>query len=414
MIMMETYRDSKDEPIIFLPCGHFYTITSFDGIAGMKDFFEFDTLEDWKIKKRFTQENSEPVLPRCPQCRAPFTTSARYNEIVKRAQLQNCIKQFTATSNERLHTLVSAVNIQEEELEASRSLFIPKGGEDVKFRQLNLRKVLKEIRNYNTQVLKEEQPYHRVYELTVSACRKHNINPEDYNSSTVQYRFGMEGAYQELRATLLQVCDMDIIAGQRLTISEIQAQLWKGILSLAGPALSKCNKLIETCKNRRSHIIEIQARIVKAKFQVLSLKHHEHAGKGIKPKTDADIVKEKQSITEDLQECLDMCELIPSCARLKSAVEKTIKSIQDPSYFAGVTDKEMKAIYEAMARELRGTGHWYTCPNGHPFTIGECGMAMQLGTCNECGAPIGGQNHQAVHGVRNDREIETRMANLNL
>jgi len=30
-----------------------------------------------------------------------------------------------------------------------------------------------------------------------------------------------------------------------------------------------------------------------------------------------------------------------------------------------------------MAREFIGTGHWYTCLNGHPFTVGECGMPMQ-------------------------------------
>ncbi|KAF3914466.1 hypothetical protein AA313_de0203493 [Arthrobotrys entomopaga] len=414
MIMMETYRESKDEPIIFLTCGHFYTVTSFDGIAGMKDFFEFDETEDWKIRRRFLHENSTPVLPRCPQCRAPFTTSARYNEIVKRAQLQNCIKQFTATSNERLLTLVNAVNIQEEELEASRGVFVPKKLENILSRQLNLRKVLKEIRAYNANVLVEEQPYHRVYELTTHACRKNNINPEDYNPSTVQYRFGMEGAYQEVRATLLQACDMDIIAGQPMTIPEIQPQVWKGIMALSRSAIPKCNRLIATCKNRRNHIIEIQARIVKAKFRILSLKHHEYASGNTKAKTDAEVIKEKQDVTANLQECLDICDLVPSCARLREAVAKTIKSIEDLSYFAGVTDKEMKAIYEAMAREFSGTGHWYTCPNGHPFTIGECGRAMQLGTCNECGARIGGQHHQSVAGVRNDHEIETRMARVNL
>ena len=26
-----------------------------------------------------------------------------------------------------------------------------------------------------------------------------------------------------------------------------------------------------------------------------------------------------------------------------------------------------------------GQGHWFTCPNGHPYFIGECGGAMQTG-----------------------------------
>lgn len=34
-------------------------------------------------------------------------------------------------------------------------------------------------------------------------------------------------------------------------------------------------------------------------------------------------------------------------------------------------------------------GHWFKCPNGHPYIITECGGAMQTANCYECGAPIG-------------------------
>ncbi|XP_044312386.1 E3 ubiquitin-protein ligase RNF213 isoform X2 [Varanus komodoensis] len=40
--------------------------------------------------------------------------------------------------------------------------------------------------------------------------------------------------------------------------------------------------------------------------------------------------------------------------------------------------------------------HWYTCPNGHPCAIGECGRPMQQGRCVDCGAAIGGENHRAL------------------
>lgn len=43
-------------------------------------------------------------------------------------------------------------------------------------------------------------------------------------------------------------------------------------------------------------------------------------------------------------------------------------------------------------------GHWYKCPNGHLYTIGECGGAMQKAKCPECRADIGGQNHQLTQG----------------
>ena len=38
-------------------------------------------------------------------------------------------------------------------------------------------------------------------------------------------------------------------------------------------------------------------------------------------------------------------------------------------------------------------GHWYECPNGHPYAIGECGGAMEKSVCPECNAEIGGLNH---------------------
>jgi hypothetical protein len=42
---------------------------------------------------------------------------------------------------------------------------------------------------------------------------------------------------------------------------------------------------------------------------------------------------------------------------------------------------------------------WYTCPNGHPFSIGECGKPMVKAVCF-CGAEIGGESHRAVAGTR--------------
>ena len=43
---------------------------------------------------------------------------------------------------------------------------------------------------------------------------------------------------------------------------------------------------------------------------------------------------------------------------------------------------------------------WYKCPNGHPYSVGNCTMPMQLARCPACNAPIGGQNHEAVGGVK--------------
>jgi hypothetical protein len=46
-----------------------------------------------------------------------------------------------------------------------------------------------------------------------------------------------------------------------------------------------------------------------------------------------------------------------------------------------------KMIIEAVGL---GSGHWFECPNGHPYVIGECGGAMEKSLCPECKAEIGG------------------------
>jgi hypothetical protein len=59
---------------------------------------------------------------------------------------------------------------------------------------------------------------------------------------------------------------------------------------------------------------------------------------------------------------------------------------------------EMKMI---AAAKIRDVTRWYTCENGHPFSIGNCGMAMQKAKCT-CGAPIGGTDHRLEHGKNAD------------
>ena len=59
----------------------------------------------------------------------------------------------------------------------------------------------------------------------------------------------------------------------------------------------------------------------------------------------------------------------------------------------GVSDVERREILAAMGLPQ---GHWYTCPNGHVYAIGECGGATQESTCPECGERIGGTSHRLL------------------
>ena len=59
----------------------------------------------------------------------------------------------------------------------------------------------------------------------------------------------------------------------------------------------------------------------------------------------------------------------------------------------GIDDEERQQIVKAMGLKQ---GHWFKCPNGHIYAIGECGGAMERSVCNECQAPIGGAGHRLL------------------
>ncbi|KAJ8358085.1 hypothetical protein AAFF_G00035150, partial [Aldrovandia affinis] len=55
-------------------------------------------------------------------------------------------------------------------------------------------------------------------------------------------------------------------------------------------------------------------------------------------------------------------------------------------------------ICDMVTKALGDKITWYTCLNGHPCAIGECGRPTEKGKCLDCGVEIGGVSHNAVGG----------------
>ncbi|KAG8227290.1 hypothetical protein J437_LFUL004839 [Ladona fulva] len=69
-------------------------------------------------------------------------------------------------------------------------------------------------------------------------------------------------------------------------------------------------------------------------------------------------------------------------------LEQLQKTLDKP---IGIPKLEMQSIVKAINLHQ---GHWYTCPNGHVYVIGDCGRAVLQSRCNECGEQIGGGSHR--------------------
>lgn len=80
---------------------------------------------------------------------------------------------------------------------------------------------------------------------------------------------------------------------------------------------------------------------------------------------------------------------------MKHHATELIKHFNRLYHVEGLTKTECAEIVKAVGLSK---GHWFKCPNGHVYCIGECGGAMQEAKCPECGAKIGGQNHRLTEG----------------
>ena len=82
---------------------------------------------------------------------------------------------------------------------------------------------------------------------------------------------------------------------------------------------------------------------------------------------------------------------------------RLIGSISEKYFVNGLSKEERLKIVDAVGLTK---GHWFKCPKGHFYCIGECGGAMETSKCPECGSVIGGQNHSLADGNAHAGEID--------
>jgi hypothetical protein len=100
---------------------------------------------------------------------------------------------------------------------------------------------------------------------------------------------------------------------------------------------------------------------------------------------------------------------------LVSEIKDAERALHDGCFVQTVTTEERRSILAAMAQEFgRGTGNWYVCRNGHPFSVGECTRPMQESVCPQCGEPIGGRNHTPAAGVSNADDLNAELRAMTL
>lgn len=122
---MKTYReiDLKEQLIVVLGCGHFFTAESLDGIMEMSEVNEMDGYGDFIGLKDISGALAS-AMPSYPDCKCPVKhyVTQRYNRVINRAVIDEMSKRFLDTGKEELRTLEEQIIDLEKKLDTFRDM----------------------------------------------------------------------------------------------------------------------------------------------------------------------------------------------------------------------------------------------------------------------------------------------------
>ncbi|KAJ9202236.1 hypothetical protein DTO164E3_3165 [Paecilomyces variotii] len=363
-------------------------------------------------------------IKRCAHCRGPLRDIARYGRLVRRALLDESTKKLIVSMNREYVPLAQEVsqqiqllqdtNIGERKLPWPKSIQIrgTRSEQCKKMRQIMnqlvpgrwkaILDVRGRIHDYCNRVALEEQPLIRVYNM-VEYARRRNITARsfEFDNNMLQTKGLLQGTALSLRVDIAFLSDL-LTLKQRTSGDNYQTKVETSLEE----SMADCRNLIHTAENSQRVPQQVEGHIFLAQLHALERSHATSPGAG---------EEHFKHCRAALGQARSLCESHPGQAQgLSEEVEGVEKMLTGSTFYTAVTSEERMAVVQAMAREFSGTGHWYYCRNGHPFTIGECGAAMQRAACPECGAPVGGQHHQAAEGVTHASDMEREFARMNL
>ena len=427
-ILGEMYRDINlnENPCIFPRCGHFSTMESMDALMDIKKYYVVDG-EDKPITIAAPLEPfSMNDIKTCATCRGSLRDIARYGRLVRRALLDESTKKLILCINGEYVPLAREVSKQIQILNDKRdnhkktavtvfesaNVLKIEGSRDRQARTINgilskhdksrwheAMRLRSSVQDYCRKVAIEEQPFNRVRNLVEIARRQKRAKGVfDFDESVLQTKGSLLAKALSMQLDIVLLADF-------LSLREQAKNATKGELKLdLGMNRIDCSTLIRDAAQSQHFRQQVEGYIFLAQLYALESPHTTASSVSVS-------YREKGHIA--ITNARRICATHGSQTRgLVQEIDATEKMLRGTTFYGTVSTEERMAVITAMSREFTGTGHWYYCQNGHPFTIGECGMPMQLARCPECQAPVGGRNHEITEGVRHANDIEGRLENL--
>ncbi|OTB11705.1 hypothetical protein K445DRAFT_339577 [Daldinia sp. EC12] len=422
--------DLNEDPCIFPDCGHFATKTNMDGIMDMKAHYEISAEDNPTAIRNTSEPFSMNEVKVCPTCRGSLRNISRYGRIVRRAMLDEATKKFIAWSQTEYSMLAELLlDVQGRIAKASpppRPLQKNDGSKKEissksRIAQIQLIcdwvggsrydeaiKLWQRINNFLAQVRREEQPFQRVNDFVQHATRLRKTQGTfAFDETKIQSKGHLQASTLSLKCDIIIITDFmtqrESLLGARQKLDLDFSQHIKG-----------CETMAERAKATGHPRQETEARVYFAQFCAFSraLASAEKT-EGETNTNAANAEKLKEKAKEHLAAARELvARYTDQTEGMMLEIEAAEKMLRDSVFYDPVSTEELRAVYRAMAAKFSGTGHWYLCANGHPFTVGECGMPMERTVCPECGAPVGGANYTPDAGVQRAHEIENLARDL--
>jgi hypothetical protein len=368
----------------------------------------------------------------CAICRGSLRKVARYGRLVRRALLDEATKKFILYLNQKYVPMAQDLprcisKLQSEELRARAKvtanqvfrasvkiriegppehqvrLMIGHVSKYDKGRWKELIALRGRVTEYKSRVQIEEQPFDQVRNMVDDARRRKRTPGQfEFDANVLQTKGHLQATALLLRLDMALLADFLSLRKQVLPAAARESDLYVNL----GEYRKESRQLITNAARSRRILQEAEGNIFLAQFCALERQN-------LTEPTQAETLL--QQGTAAIDEAERLCHLHAQQTRgVLEEIEGTRAMLRGSEVYTPVTNEERMAVLAAMAREFRGTGHWYYCENGHPFTIGECGGAMELSRCPECGAAVGGQEHETTAGVTHARDLENALREMHL
>ncbi|KAG5175929.1 hypothetical protein JKP88DRAFT_249852 [Tribonema minus] len=376
LIMQAPLSDiNLDEPLqalVPLPCGHAYTAESLDGwielARGYTSSVDSSGHTHWT---GLSCMDGACSIKTCPACKCPISSVMRYGRVQRAAELKALDIKFLLHCQAQLRQLLQ----QETELQA----LLDSGG-DAATRAMTAATTaggLLSMHRCHLRMVRTQSPTRRVCEACchiVAGCTA--VDVMRVSAPATAPLLEALVAHGQLCCRLAEVqpaADVHAQAGTTYTagitsLTEAIAKADKdNHLRLGGLARLTLARLHVT----RAHSVgggEADELVSQARTQLRWILYH----------NAAPVVKLHQEAQQLQQLALRAKQL--TAAELQAIVA------------------EVDRVEGGNNAGWTGAGHWFTCPGGHPYFIGECGGAMEQSACPDCGAAVGGHNHAVVQG----------------